>query len=46
MKITEDVRKFAQQEGVSDEAALAEGMAAKSEEFRESGGELYQPTPP
>ncbi|MEZ5975159.1 MAG: phosphomethylpyrimidine synthase ThiC [Planctomycetota bacterium] len=41
MRITEDVRKFAKEKGLSDDAALAEGLAAKSSEFQEQGGELY-----
>ena len=42
MKITQDVRDFAEAEGVSEEDALAHGMADKAREFRETGGELYQ----
>ncbi len=42
MKITQDVRDYAREHGVADEAAaLAEGMAAKAREFREQGGEVY-----
>ena len=41
MKITEDVREFAKSQGLADEAALAAGMAQKSAEFREQGGEIY-----
>ena len=41
MKITEDVRKYADELGVSDEEALAKGMAEKSEEFKEQGSEVY-----
>ena len=41
MKITEDVRKYAEEQGVSEEEALAKGMAEKSEQFKESGGEVY-----
>jgi phosphomethylpyrimidine synthase len=33
MKITEEVRKFAAEQGVSEEAALKKGMAEKSREF-------------
>ena len=43
MKITEEVRAFAERTGVTEEAALQEGMKAKSEEFAEQGGELYTP---
>lgn len=41
MKITEDVRKYAEEQGVSEDEALAQGMAEKSEEFKQSGGEVY-----
>ncbi|MEI6714492.1 MAG: phosphomethylpyrimidine synthase ThiC [Verrucomicrobiota bacterium] len=44
MKITEDVRRYAAEQGVSEEAALESGMAAKSEEFRHKGAEVYQQT--
>ncbi len=46
MKITEDVRQFARAQGVDEAEALQEGMAAKSDEFRQQGGELYQPAKP
>ena len=42
MKITEDVRRYAAEKGMSEEAALEEGMQEKSKEFAESGGEVYQ----
>ena len=45
MKITEDVRRYAKEKGIEAEAALAEGMAAKSDEFRGTGSELYQLEP-
>jgi len=41
MKITEDVRKYAAQHGVSESEALEKGMAEKSREFAEQGGEVY-----
>ena len=40
MKITEDVRKYAAEQGVSDEAALKKGMEAKSKEFVEKGAQV------
>ena len=44
MKITQDVRDFAKEHGIeSAEDALRVGMREKSEEFRDSGGEVYQP---
>jgi len=43
MKITQDVRDYAKQEGVADEAeALERGMAEKAREFREGGAEIYR----
>jgi phosphomethylpyrimidine synthase len=42
MKITEDVRKFAREQGLSEEAALEAGMNEKSREFLEKGAEVYQ----
>jgi phosphomethylpyrimidine synthase len=41
MKITEDVRKFAAEQGVSEQDALQRGMEEKSREFTEKGSELY-----
>ena len=41
MKITEDVRKFAAEQGIAAEDALTKGMAAKSKEFVEKGAEVY-----
>jgi phosphomethylpyrimidine synthase len=43
MKISEDVRQYAAQQGLTDEAALAQGMAEKSREFSAHGGEVYVP---
>jgi phosphomethylpyrimidine synthase len=42
MRISDDIRKFADAQGVSEAEALAKGMAEKSKEFREKGGEIYQ----
>jgi phosphomethylpyrimidine synthase len=42
MRISDDIRKFADAQGVSEEEALTQGMAEKSKEFREKGGEIYQ----
>ncbi|MFZ4286475.1 phosphomethylpyrimidine synthase ThiC [Variovorax sp. HJSM1_2] len=46
MKITQDVRDYAAQKGVSEDAALAQGLADKSAEFRKAGGEFYIPIQP
>jgi phosphomethylpyrimidine synthase len=41
MKITEDVRKYAAEQAISEEEALAKGMEEKSQEFLQSGAEVY-----
>ena len=41
MKITEDVRRYAAEQGVSEDAALEKGMEAKSKEFLDKGAEVY-----
>jgi len=41
MKITEDVRKYAAQQGVQAEEALRAGMEEKSKEFVRKGAEVY-----
>ncbi len=42
MKITQELRDMAAEEGVSEEEILAQGMQEKSEEFLETGGKLYR----
>ena len=41
MKITEDVRKYAAEQALSEEEALKKGMEEKSKEFVEKGAEVY-----
>ena len=41
MKISDDVRKFAAEQGIAEEEALAKGLEEKSREFVESGAEVY-----
>jgi phosphomethylpyrimidine synthase len=41
MKITDDVRRYAEEQGLTTEAALEAGLREKSDEFREKGGEIY-----
>ncbi len=41
MKITEDVRKYAAEQGLSESEALASGMQDKAREFAERGAEIY-----
>ncbi|HET8598066.1 MAG TPA: phosphomethylpyrimidine synthase ThiC [Castellaniella sp.] len=42
MKISQDVRDYAKENGLDEAAALAQGMAAKSAEFISQGAEIYQ----
>ncbi|TAH35555.1 MAG: phosphomethylpyrimidine synthase ThiC [Planctomycetota bacterium] len=44
MKITEDVRKYAEEHGYAPEEALEKGMSAKSAEFEARGGGIYMPS--
>jgi len=44
MKITQEVREYAAQQGVAAETvALAQGLREKAEEFKKGGGEIYRP---
>jgi phosphomethylpyrimidine synthase len=42
MKITEEVRKYAAETGVSADQAINTGLHQKAEEFAASGGEIYR----
>ena len=44
MKITDDIRRFAREQGMETVEAVEAGMRSKAREFRERGGELYVPT--
>lgn len=44
MKITQEVREYAKKENLSEEDALTHAMDKKSEEFKNSGSEIYLPT--
>ena len=44
MKITEDVRRYAAEKGMTDEDALQRGLEEKATEFTESGAEVYAKT--
>ena len=46
MKITQEVRDYAAQQGLGEGEVLREGLAAKSAEFKAAGGELYIPIQP
>ena len=42
MKITQDVRAYAEEKGIESTEALEIGMAEKAREFKEKGAEIYQ----
>ena len=42
MKITQDVREYAVKKRITEQEAIRIGMQEKSEEFRQSGSEIYQ----
>jgi phosphomethylpyrimidine synthase len=44
MKITQDVREYAEKQGLAEAEALEQGMRDKAKEFVESGAELYRRT--
>ena len=44
MKITEDVRKYAAEQKISEEEALRVGLEQKTTEFNEAGVEIYAKT--
>ena len=44
MKITQDVRDYAEKQGVSAEEALQRGMTEKAVEFVSKGAEIYSRT--
>ena len=41
VKITEDVRKYAAEQGIDESAAIEHGMKEKAAEFQHSGAEIY-----
>ncbi|PKW13957.1 phosphomethylpyrimidine synthase ThiC [Saccharopolyspora spinosa] len=43
MKITQDVRRFAEERGLTSVEAIEAGMQKKSEEFAGAGGKVYLP---
>jgi phosphomethylpyrimidine synthase len=42
MKITQDVRDYAEKQGLADAEALEQGLRDKAKEFVESGAEIYR----
>jgi phosphomethylpyrimidine synthase len=45
MRITEDIRRFAEEQGVGTEEAIDAGMKEMADRFREGGSELYVEAP-
>jgi phosphomethylpyrimidine synthase len=44
MKITQDVRDYAQQQGIDDlKVAVEKGLQEKAEEFKKQGSQVYRP---
>jgi phosphomethylpyrimidine synthase len=44
MKITQDVREYAEANAITDaDAALSSGLKDKAREFRAQGAEIYRP---
>ncbi|HEX4641051.1 MAG TPA: phosphomethylpyrimidine synthase ThiC [Chthoniobacterales bacterium] len=41
MKITEDVRRYAAEEGIDESSVIDHGLQAKAREFQETGAEIY-----
>jgi phosphomethylpyrimidine synthase len=41
MKITQEVREYAAEQGLGENIVLEEGLKAKAEEFRDQGAEIY-----
>jgi len=41
MKISEDVRRYAAEKGISDEVVPRAGLEQKAKEFIEKGAEIY-----
>ena len=41
VKITEDVLKYAAEQGISENEAFESGLKAKGKEFADKGAELY-----
>jgi phosphomethylpyrimidine synthase len=46
MKISQDVRRYAEERGLTQDEALAAGMREKADEFNAAGGRIYLPVQP
>jgi len=41
IEITEDVRRYAAQEGIDETSVIDQGLQAKAREFQKAGAEIY-----
>ena len=41
MKISDEIRQYADENGLNTEEAIQSGMEEKSQEFKESGSKIY-----
>jgi hypothetical protein len=41
VKITEDVRRYAAQEGIDESSVIDHGLREKADEFQKTGSEIY-----
>ncbi|MGI9558580.1 MAG: phosphomethylpyrimidine synthase ThiC [Thermodesulfobacteriota bacterium] len=41
MEITQQIREYAREHGVSEDSAVSIGLQGKAEEFKDSGGQIY-----
>ena len=41
MKITQDVREYAEKHGLTEDSAIEQGLEQKAKEFTDAGGEIY-----
>jgi phosphomethylpyrimidine synthase len=41
MKISDEIRQYADEKGIKTEDAIKSGMEEKAQEFKESGSEIY-----
>ena len=41
MKISDEVREYAEKNGLQTEEAILSGMKEKADEFKQSGSEIY-----
>jgi phosphomethylpyrimidine synthase len=46
MRITEDVRRYAQEKGLGDQAAIEKGLEERATEFMRQGGDIYVKSSP